>query len=297
MTAALLLICSLLFSPAAGQDAGLTTGLTAGQAASAAETKNLGKVSAADEDRQYAGLDSLLRQFWVSLEMEDVDVKNGEMDFVIGTCRDSLARQHVALAVFDHYRDSRVMGEEAVAIHVYDTWFATSKVSFQGELDAMDAEIFVKFNRNSQIGMDAPEVKMYKSCGGTLEMPARGCTALLFFYDTRCAKCRLEAAVLPSVLKDVDFRMNLYAVYTGVDKKSWKEFRTGLRVKNPNVKVHHLWDPEMDSDYQLQYGVYGTPRVLLVEPDGMIIGRRLEMESLAELLGVAGAIQKTREKL
>ena len=63
-----------------------------------------------DTTGRYAGLDSLLTQFYGALLREDVSVKNAEFDALIESCRDSLTRQHVALSVFDHYRFSRVMG-------------------------------------------------------------------------------------------------------------------------------------------------------------------------------------------
>lgn len=243
-----------------------------------------------------AGLDSLLTQFYSALEMEDIDTKNAEADFLIATCTDSLLRQHVALSIFDHYVESKVMGEEAVAIHVYDEWFDSGKVSFQGDLDKMDAEVFVRFNRNSLIGMDAPRDTLFKPCGGREVLPAADRTALIFFYDTHCAKCKLEFSVLPTVLSEVDFKLNLYLVYNGSDKNSWRNFRRKFKLRNKNVKVIHLWDPELESGYQFDYAVYATPRVFLVEPGGMIIGRRLEMENVRQMLPVAGAIQATYDK-
>ena len=246
--------------------------------------------------QRYAPLDSLLTGFYSALEFETAADKCREADFLIGTCRDSLTRQHVAINIFDHYRDSRLMGDETVSIYLYDNWFQTGKVSFEGELSAMDAEVFVKFNRYCQIDSTAVPVSLYKPCGGRRTIPQKGRTSVIFFYDTHCSKCRLEAAVLPGVLNDVDFDLDFYAVYSGVDKPSWKAFRRGFKVSNRKVRVVHLWDPEMDSDYQLYYGVYGTPRMYLVEPEGTIIGRRLEVENLKELLPFAGAIQSTYDE-
>ena len=246
--------------------------------------------------QDYSALDSLMTQFFAAMEYEDADSRNSEADFLIGTCRDSLTRQHVAESIFDHYRESRVMGEESVAIHVYDAWFASGKVKFHNEIDSSDAELFVNFNRASQLGMQAPAVRLRRPCGGRLTIPERGRTAVLFFFDTSCAKCRLEAALLPQVMKEVDFDIVFYAVYCGSDRKAWREFRKAFDLGNPRIKLVHLWDPEMDSDYQLSYGVYGTPRVFMTDPDGTIIGRRLEVESLMQLIPVAGAIQATWEK-
>lgn len=243
----------------------------------------LAQTDSLDFDR-YSGLDSLLTQFYSSLERESIEVKNAEFDHLISTCQDSLTRQHVTLRVFDHYRHSRVMGEEAVAIHIYDRWLATGLVHTATDIELMDAEIFADFNRSSLLGMTAPKVNLLKPCGGRETVPAEGKVAVLFFYDTACAKCRLESQVLPSVLSQVDFPMNFYAVYVGTDKKEWKAFRRNFRIPGRRVKLRHLWDPEMDSDYQKYYGVTGTPRMFVVWKDGEILGRRLEVANLQEII-------------
>ena len=76
----------------------------------------------------YAQLDSAVREaldekleaYFAAIERAGTDVQKGECDFLIETCTDSLMRQHVALAVYDHYVSSEVMGAEAVAVHVFD---------------------------------------------------------------------------------------------------------------------------------------------------------------------------------
>lgn len=245
---------------------------------------------------RYRGLDSLLTQFYSALEMEDVDVKGREMDNLISTCKDSLARQHVALQIFDHYRYSRLMGEEAVAVHIFDEWIASGKIQTRSEFELMDDEMFVNFNRSSLLGMEAGRISLFKPCGGTREIPSEGRVSILFFYDTSCAKCRLETQVLPQVVKDIDFPVDFYAIYVGTDRRSWNAFRKNFKLRNSNMKLIHLWDPEIDSGYQRLYGVTGTPKMFVVEPEGIIIGRRLEMTNLMEMIPVMRAVQETYEK-
>ena len=257
-------------------------------------------VAAAQADSlsaRYAPLDSLLNEFYGTLKFETTESKCHEADFLIGTCQDSLTRQHVALNIFDHYRDSKVMGDESVSIYLYDKWFLPGKVAFDGDLAALDAEVFVKFNRHCQLDSLAVPVTLYKPCGRAVTIPAKGGTSVMFFYDTHCSKCLLETAVLPEVLDEVDFPLMFYAVYTGPDKASWKQYRRKkLKLSNRNVKVVHLWDPDMESSYHLYYGVFGTPRMYLIDAEGSILGRRLEVENLKMLLPTAGAIQATYDR-
>ncbi len=247
---------------------------------------SLGAAAQMDTTGRYAGLDSLLTQFYTALEREEPPVKNAEFDTLIGSCRDSLTRQHVALSVFDHYRFSRIMGEEAVAVHIFDEWIAPGRVETRSEFELFEAERFALENRSTLLGMTAPKVTLKKVCGGKKTIPDDGRISVLFFYSPGCAKCRLETQVLPSVLAEVRFPMNFYAVNTDTDRRAWKAFRKALNAGNTNRKVRmvHLWDPENESSMLIDYGIFSTPKVFVAMEDGEIIGRRLEMENLLQII-------------
>ena len=254
----------------------LTLLLTCGAHAAAQEVR-------ADSTDRFAPLDSLLTQFYGALLPADTDEKNAEFDALIGSCADSLTRQHVALAIFDHYRFSRVMGEEAVAVHVYDEWIATGKVQTRSEFESFEAERFALENRSTLIGMPAPQLTLRKPCGGRVTLPRADRAAVLFFYSPGCAKCRLETYALPTVLADVEFPLDFYAIDVDTDRRDFRAFRKALKTDNKNVRMIHLWDPKNESTLLLDYGVFSTPKVFVVW-EGEILGRRLEMSSLQEII-------------
>lgn len=232
----------------------------------------------------FAKLDSMLTRYTAAIEPESVDVKNAECDFLISSVHDSLTTQHVALWLYDHYKESQLMGEEAVAIHIYDTWFKPGLIKMRSDYERFDADLFANFNRSTLLGMKAPEITMISPCGCKVIMPTAGSHSILFFYDASCGKCQLEAKMLPQVLKEITFPAKFYAVYCGQDKKAWRKFRREFRVQNRNVGVVHVWDPEVQSDYLRLYGVISTPRLYFTDTDCEILGRRLEIESLAEII-------------
>ena len=235
------------------------------------------------EAARYARLDSLLIQFYGALEREEIDVKNAEFDALIASCQDSLTRQHVALSIFDHYRYSRLMGEEAVAVHIYDEWIDTGKVAPRSEFELFEAERFALENRSTLIGMPAPKLTLRTPCGGRRTIPSDTRPAVLFFYSPHCAKCRLETHALPAVLADVEFPLDFYAIDVDTERQDFKAFRKALKTTNKNVWMIHLWDPKSESTLLLDYGVFSTPKVFVVW-EGEILGRRLEMDSLQEII-------------
>ena len=235
------------------------------------------------DSTRFAPLDSLLTQFYGALLREEVSVKNAEFDALIESCRDSLTRQHVALAVFDHYRFSRVMGEEAVAVHIFDEWIAPGKVEPRSEFEMFEAERFALEHRSTLLGMPAPQLTLRTPCGGRRTLPPSDRAAVLFFYSPGCAKCRLETYALPAVLAQVEFPMDFYAIDVDKDRREFRSFRKALKTTNKHVKMIHLWDPKDESTLLLDYGVFSTPKIFMVW-EGEILGRRLEMDSLQEII-------------
>ena len=221
-----------------------------------------------------------------AIAAENAATKAGECDFLISACKDSLVRQFTALKLYGHYMSSKLMGDDAVAVHIADEWFIPGKVAMKSELDLMNAKVFAEFNRSSLIGMKAPslvlkdhsmqDVRLFEGSGD--------CRTILYFYDTGCSTCRLESPRLKELMStchEAGENVRLVAVYTGNDEGAWARYRvTSLQVDG----AVHLWDPDMESGFQKLYGVLSTPKLFLISPDGTIEGRGLDTVSLKALL-------------
>ena len=238
-----------------------------------------------------AALSNRLDEYFKAIEKQGTEVQKQECDFLIESTEDSLVRQFIAQYAYEHYLASPVMGSEAVSIYILDKWFLTDKVKMENEIDLINARVYADFNRSSLVGMPAPELKMQTMDARELtlfakgEEPGRGRFSVLYFYDTDCAKCRVETILLRNILEDNDYPVDFYALYSGDDRSSWEAYAADrLDIEGRNISVTHLWDPELDSDFQRKYGVLQTPRLYLVRPDGIIIGRGLDAETLYRML-------------
>ena len=242
-------------------------------------------------------LDAKLSEYLEVLTPQVQRVKEGECDFLIESTEDSLLRQRIALKIYDYYITSHVMGDEAVAIHVYDKWFASGKVKMLSDIDLMNAGIFADFNRNSLLGCTAPRLSLQNRGGGLEQAPAEGRISVLFFYDTSCTKCKVETILMKQVLQSGKHSFDFFAIYTGTSQSEWEAFiDKNYSFETPGVTVHHLWDPELTSDFQRLYGVLQTPRIFMVAPDGEIIGRGLDTEATIKLLPYGTALQELYDR-
>lgn len=234
-----------------------------------------------------ASLDAKLEEYVAAIEPAGPDAQMEECDFLIERCSDSLVKQYVALRLYDHYFSSKIMGAESVAIHILDRWFFTGEVKMPNDVDLLNARVYADFNRNSLLGAQAPrlDVRNMAGEGVTLyDVPSKR-YSVLYFYDTGCARCKIETIKLRSLLEAEEYPIDLYAFYTGDNEDAWREY-VGERfvLDAEGVNVVHLWDPEIDSDFQRKYGVLQTPKMFLIRPDGRIAGRELDADALGQIL-------------
>ncbi len=243
------------------------------------------------------GLDSLAREelggrieeYFGALAGESLEVQKAEADFMIELSPDSLVRRFAAEKIYGHYVNSPLMGAENVAVHVFDRWFRNGPLKMESDIDFMNAGIFAEFNRQSLIGEKAPELEMESIDGAMVRLfgadDRGGVYRVLYFYDSGCAKCRVESILLRNMLATEDFSVEFYAVYAGDDRDAWIEYVSErLKVEGSEASIVHLWDPEMDSDFQKKYGIIQTPRMFLVNPEGVIVGRGLDARALSMML-------------
>ncbi|MBQ2330978.1 MAG: redoxin domain-containing protein, partial [Bacteroidales bacterium] len=222
-----------------------------------------------------------LEEYVKALERQGAEVKSQECDFILETVTLQEIRDHAARKLYAHYRHSPVMGDEAVAIHLFDRWFSPGKVSFEHNDEFSEAQVFADFNRSSLIGMQAPPLTLLAPDGTPLDFPAdNGRPKILYFYDTECASCKITTPVLKRYLDEHPCEADLYAVYVGDSEKDWKKARKNDFLTD----AIHAWDPELRSDFQRLYGVLTTPKLFLIAPDGTILGRCLDVPALHLLL-------------
>lgn len=239
------------------------------------------------DEAQRGQLTARLDEYFAALEGLGAREQAAECDFIISSCADSLVREFVALYVYDHYLHSRILGDDAVAVHVAEQWLLSGKVPMPDEVERMNVRLFVEFNKHSLIGMPAPALELRTPSYEAVAFPGTEPRyRILYFYDTDCRTCQAEAGVLQRLLEERDDPVDMLAVYAGDDAAAWARWRTErLRWRTERLRLSHYWDPERETDFQRRYNVLSTPQLFFIAPDGTILGRGLDPESLLRLLG------------
>lgn len=234
-----------------------------------------------------ARIEAKLTDYFHVLENIDIESQARECDIIISSANDPALRQVIARKVYDHYMNSGYMGFEAVAIHVFDRWFADKTLKMADEQAYLDAKIFAEFNRASLIGKKAPVLNVQIMQGDSLEVFSSpgGNYKALCFYDVDCPKCLYQTLMLKDLLSVSSVPLDFYAFYVGDDRDEWGKYvERHLQFGNPKINMTHVWDPQLTSDFQRKYGVIKTPRLFFISPDGKILGRGLDAMTLAQML-------------
>lgn len=247
-------------------------------------------VSAVPDSLQLKALDAKLKEYFKAIEAENLEIQKMECDYIIESALDSELRGVIAEKVYDHYQQSPLMGAEGIAVYVFDKWFAGSGLKMSDEIKQLNAQIFSDFNRSSLLGCKAPELRMQTMQGDSLTVfpSSDNRYKVLYFYDLDCAKCKIQTILVRSLLTRKDYPVDFYPIYVGDKKEQWMKYAADhLEVTASKTKSTHLWDAEINSDFQRKYAVLQTPRLFLVDSNDIIIGRGLDAEALEVLLDEA----------
>lgn len=210
----------------------------------------------------------------------------------------SKLKPYIALQIFNLFKEAEIMGQEAVAVEIAKRYLLNDKSGGIEEILGYEAYFgimaFVQMNEHSLIGMQAPQIELPDSLGCLHSIPECGEGAdeaspflqLFYFYTSNCSSCRATTPLLAELLQRYSgIPIKIYAIFTGSSRGEWmSECAKFSLIKNPLVERIDLWDPEVESNFPLLYGVISTPQMLLTTDKGIIVGRRLTPKSLEQLL-------------
>jgi len=241
--------------------------------------------AASPDTLRFARLGDKLDEYLKAIADAPLSDQEAECDFLISSCQDSLDRQFVTVRLYDRYLNAKWMGSENVAVHIADSWILNGKVAMYNELDYINTFAFAEFNRSSLIGKKAPGLLLKDRSEADVQVAPEGGNGrytALYFYAPGCATCRVTSSALVRTLTAWKEDVDLVAVNVDADPAAYDAFLSS----HPDFAALgvHAWDPTGDSDLQRLYGVTQTPQLLLLDPKGVIVGRRLDPPALQELL-------------
>lgn len=190
--------------------------------------------------------------------------------------------RYVLSNLFNHYMKSKVMGQEAIVVHLAEKYYLNDeRTNWESEKFIQDITNFVNRTKPTLLGETAPDLLM-ETIAGQYESVS-GIDAdflILYFFEPNCGFCKTETPKVHEIYnKFRDKGVQVFAVYTQQDKDEWIAY-----VAEKGLDWINVWDPQNRNDFREKYNVYTTPQLYLLDKDKRVLGRRIDAVNLEKML-------------
>jgi thiol-disulfide isomerase/thioredoxin len=226
----------------------------------------------------YARLDA----FFTNVLIQSSDTINKEIDKLIKKCSGNYKMfQFISVYLFNHFRESEIMGHDAVIVKLADDIYLSGKADWVTKEFKDDLRKQVDLIRPNLIGKKAENMVMdsYKGIFVSLYDVGKDFT-ILYFWEPDCGHCK-EATPKLKVYYDKpkDYSLEVFAVCTTSDKAKWTKY-----IEDNKLTWINGWDPKRSSHFDYYYNVQSTPTVYILDKSKKIIAKKLSVEEIGPFI-------------
>jgi thiol-disulfide isomerase/thioredoxin len=223
-----------------------------------------------------------LEAFFTNVVIQSPDSINKEIDKIIQKCKSNYKIfQFISVYLFNHFRESEIMGLDAVMVKLADDIYLTEKADWVSKEFKNDLRKQVDLIRPNLIGKKAENLVMesYKGIFVSLYDVDKEFT-ILYFWEPNCGHCKEETPKLKAYYeKAKNDNIEVFAVCTAADKAKWTKY-----IEDNKLTWINGWDPERSSHFDYYYNVQSTPMVYILDKDKKIIAKKLSVENIGSFI-------------
>ncbi len=223
-----------------------------------------------------------LNTFFTNVVIQSPDSINKEIDKIILKCKsDYKIYQFVSVYLFNHFRESEIMGHDAVMVKLADDIYLSGKADWVSKEFKDDLRKQIDLIRPNLIGKKAENLIMnsYKGIFVSLYDVEKEFT-ILYFWEPNCGHCKEATPKLKAYYDKVkNDNIEVFAVCTTADKPAWTKY-----IEDNKLTWINGWDPERASHFDYYYNVQSTPMVYILDRNKKIIAKKLAVEDIGSYI-------------
>lgn len=226
-----------------------------------------------------------------------------DVDFVINKAKaqDTIFRYSVHYLI-NKYEKSKIMGMDAVFAHIALNYYTHDLATWVDSAQVEKVQDRARKLTPLLIGKQAINLSLVDTSGKkwiNMYRDLKTDYTILVFWDPNCGHCKKELPKLAEYYESVkDKSVSVYSVSSKQDAE-WKKFIVEHKLNFNNVAVPQAVyeDQKKATEYILQgltdlkslnynttYDVFTTPQIYLLDKDKKIIGKKLDVELLKNLM-------------
>ncbi len=225
---------------------------------------------------------SRLDAFFTNVLIQAPDSINKEIDKLIKKCSGNYkVFQFVAVYLYNHFRESEIMGQDAVLVKIADDIYLSGKADWVTKEFKSYLRKQIDMIRPNLIGKKAENLVMdsYKGIFVSLYDVTKDFT-ILYFWEPDCGHCKEATPKLKAYYdKPKDYGVEVFAVCTTSDKAKWTKY-----IEDNKITWINGWDPTRSSHFDYYYNVQSTPTIYILDKNKKIIAKKLGVEEIGPFI-------------
>lgn len=227
-------------------------------------------------------LQSRLDAFFTNVVVQSADSINKEIDKIISKCSGNYkVFQFVSVYLFNHFRESQVMGHDAVIVKLADDIYLSGKADWVSKEFKEDLRKQVELIRPNLIGKKAHDLVMdsYNGVFVSLYDVEKDFT-ILFFWEPDCGFCKEATPKLKAYYDKVKNKgIEVFAVCTTAEKDKWSKY-----IQENKLTWINGWDPDRSSHFDYYYNIQSTPMIYILDKNKRIIAKKISVEDIGNFI-------------
>ena len=223
-----------------------------------------------------------LNAFFTNVVIQSPDSINKEIDKIISKCQsNNKVFQFIAVYLFNHFRESEIMGHDAVLVKLADDIYLSGKADWVSKEFKDDLRKQIQLIRPNLIGKKAQNLIMdsYKGIFVSLYDIEKK-FIILYFWEPDCGHCKEVTPILKEYYeKAKKDNIEVFAVCTQSNKQKWTKY-----IEENNVTWINGWDPTRASHFDTYYNVQSTPMVYILDKNKKIIAKKLSVQDIGPFI-------------
>jgi len=227
-------------------------------------------------------LHARLQAFFSNVVIQYPDSISREIDRIIRKCESNhKVFQFVSVFLFNHFRQSEIMGHDAIMVKLADDIYLSGKADWTTKEFRDDLAKQVELLRNNLIGMKAKDLVMSSYSGRFVALhDIEKEFTILYFWEPDCGHCREATPRLKAYYDKVrDQGVEIFAVCTTSDKKEWEEY-----IEKNKLDWINGWDPDRKTYFDFYYNVKSTPMIYILDRNKKIIAKKLAADDVPSFI-------------
>lgn len=200
---------------------------------------------------------------------------------IIKTQDKPLYNQYILSYLIARYEAPKDLRLEAYLVYVYRNYFLVKKPNWVDDYAYAIMKFRIESIQYNVIGNTAPNLTLPDIEGNYHSIyDMHGKFKLLLFWEPDCDICNETALILAGNYQRLqELNVEIMAILSNSDNNEWTDF-----VFENAIEWINVYDPENESNFEILYGTYKTPRLFILDENNIIIGKDIKPGSVYDFI-------------